>query len=510
MLLVCRLQTVAEKFVPRPLLRMCRNVIWIPIRHRYGQLPVSEAFTQVYRNNLWGKIDGEEYFSGRGSLDEFARPYVEWVVSFINEHNIKTVVDLGCGDFRIGQRICAATSVNYVGVDIVAELISHNQSQYGNSSISFQCTNIIEDELPDGQLCLIRQVFQHLSNWQISSVLAKCVKYPYLLVTEDVYNGRGVRPNLDMSHGPDNRLFKRSGVFLDYPPFNLVTETILEAPRPMTFSTLRTSVIVQDRDPHQYARIGFSSMTNHSQFRVDQHVAFQKNARNVDLSNSQRQRTLKKKIEFFMELTQSFGNMQGKKMVEIGCGTGLFTECLAARAPSVKIFATDVFPEILEIAKRRLNRYDNVQCLTFDAEAIDSSSAFLDGFDIIYGVDVLHHLEDPVLALGNWIKISKPGSRLIFIEPNAWNLALYLRESRRPEEARFKYSTRSNVVRWLKESGWKSVEARYAPLYLPNGPKRLWDAFATLENLLHKVPPLKSMAGCIVLTARAPPTMRRA
>src|SRR3954452_8227143 len=101
---VGRLQTVAEKFVPHPILRMCRNVLWAPIRHRYGQLPVAEAFTRIYHNNLWGKIEGDKYFSGRGSLDEFVRPYIKWIVSFINEYNIKAVVDLGCGDFRIGQQ----------------------------------------------------------------------------------------------------------------------------------------------------------------------------------------------------------------------------------------------------------------------------------------------------------------------------------------------------------------------------------------------------------------------
>jgi SAM-dependent methyltransferase len=120
---------------------------------------------------LWGGIGGNEFFSGQGSLDKFAAPYVEWLTGFIAECGIKTIVDLGCGDFRIGQQICSAISVKYVGVDIVLDLIAFNQSRYGNATVSFKCVDIIEDELPDGDLCLIRQVLQHLSNAQISRVL---------------------------------------------------------------------------------------------------------------------------------------------------------------------------------------------------------------------------------------------------------------------------------------------------------------------------------------------------
>src|SRR5271169_6151167 len=118
------IQYIVENFLPTPILRKCRDLIWAPIRRRYGQLPVAEAFTRTYRNKLWGGIEGDRFFSGRGSLDKFATPYVEWLVRFIAERDIRTVVDLGCGDFRIGGQICSSTSINYVGVDIVPELIA--------------------------------------------------------------------------------------------------------------------------------------------------------------------------------------------------------------------------------------------------------------------------------------------------------------------------------------------------------------------------------------------------
>jgi Methyltransferase domain len=153
------------------------------------------------------------------------------------------VVDLGCGDFRVGQRICSAISVNYVGVDIVPGLIAYNQTRFGSDCVNFKCANIITDELPDGDLCLIRQVLQHLSNKQISQVLANCGKFPYLVITEDVYNGPNMRPNLDIMHGPDNRLHRRSGVFLDRAPFALRTQNVVEISCPEFNSVIRTCLI---------------------------------------------------------------------------------------------------------------------------------------------------------------------------------------------------------------------------------------------------------------------------
>ena len=247
-----QLGRIVRPFVPKPILRIREHLIWARtwsrIRQQYGQLSVAEAFAQTYSNKLWGGVEGNEFFSGIGSLDEFGTPYAEWLTGFIVERGIENVVDLGCGDFQIGQKICSVHSVNFIGIDIVPDLIKSNQSRHANANISFICADIIEDELPDGDVCLIRQVLQHLSNSQISRVLANCSKFPYLVVTEDIYCGRRMRPNVDIMHGPDNRLHKRSGVFLDKAPFCLETESVLEIPCPEFSSVIRTCLIERARE----------------------------------------------------------------------------------------------------------------------------------------------------------------------------------------------------------------------------------------------------------------------
>jgi hypothetical protein len=239
---------VAKRFAPETVLRMRENRIWAQTRQQYGRLPVAEVFIQTYRNKLWGNIEGEQYFSGEGSSEKFTVPYTEWLARFIDEREIDTIIDLGCGDFRAGRQICSALSVNYVGVDIVPDLIAYNQSRFGNDRVRFTCADIIEEELPDGDLCLMRQVLQHLSNEQISRVLANCMKFPFLVVTDDVYRGPDMRPNLDIMHGPDYRWFRRSGVFLDRAPFNMPAQVVLEIPYE-SGCAMRTCVIEQGRKP---------------------------------------------------------------------------------------------------------------------------------------------------------------------------------------------------------------------------------------------------------------------
>ena len=147
---------------------------------------MQEVFSEIYEKNLWGGTKGEPY-SGPGSRYAPAELYVKTVIEFILTNGISTVLDLGCGDFAIGKKIAAVCS-NYIGVDIVPKLIERNTRLFGSDRIRFACLDITNETLPDAQLCLIRRVLQHLSNEEISNVLAKVQKYPHLIITEHYPN----------------------------------------------------------------------------------------------------------------------------------------------------------------------------------------------------------------------------------------------------------------------------------------------------------------------------------
>lgn len=154
-------------------------------------------------------------------LDE----YVEVLQSFVGEREeIKTIVDLGCGDFNVGKRISPLFK-EYVGIDIVEKLMERNQSKFGSKSVSFICKDITSDELPSADMVCIRQVLQHLSNKDIQNFLNNIRgKYKYLVVTETLHRSWRFKANRDIFSGPGVRFHRKSGVVLDLPPFNLPYE----------------------------------------------------------------------------------------------------------------------------------------------------------------------------------------------------------------------------------------------------------------------------------------------
>jgi SAM-dependent methyltransferase len=209
----------------------------------YKRLPVGEVFSTIYQSRAWGSRQDRPFCSGDGSIREDAvGPYCDMVRAFIEGNNIKRVVDLGCGDFGVGSRFISP-EVSYIGVDVVRDLIDYNQKHFGSPSVEFRCLNMIDDDLPSGDLCLVREVLQHLSNAQIQKILKSLSRYQYVIVTEHVYSGDGLRPNLDKPQGPGTRIPKRSGIFLESPPFSCPAKLVLEIPK--DWNAVLRSVLIQ-------------------------------------------------------------------------------------------------------------------------------------------------------------------------------------------------------------------------------------------------------------------------
>lgn len=212
---------------------------------RYRNMKLQDVFEEIYGKRMWGGNNHSGSFnSGSGSDGTASRPYVEAISRYIQENGIQHVVDLGCGDFRVGSAIVAATDVRYKGVDITRSLIAHLNANVARPGVEFQCLNIVDDPLPEGDLYLIRQVLQHLSNRQIAAILEK-LRGTDAIVTEHVPTDPCVVWNKDKSAGPDIRLYRKSGVFLEHPPFCLSLEPLLEVPQPFNGvdAVLRTSLI---------------------------------------------------------------------------------------------------------------------------------------------------------------------------------------------------------------------------------------------------------------------------
>jgi len=200
------------------------------------------TFQDVYERNLWGSGDGRsKFFSGVGSRGEAARVYVRQMADLLRRNSQElgrplSVVDLGCGDFEVGRALLQSVpDLEYVGCDIVPELVAHNRAVYGAPNIRFCQLDLVSDPLPKGDVCLVRQVLQHLPNADIQSFF-KRADYHWIYVSEGHPATRTGTVNPDKAVGAEVRFDWRTGhgrgVELNQPPFNLKTQELFRAEAP--------------------------------------------------------------------------------------------------------------------------------------------------------------------------------------------------------------------------------------------------------------------------------------
>lgn len=233
-----RFREFLKRHTPWPLRQMSRRVRRLPRQLKDKRRNIKEVFTEIYAQNIWGERGLHQdkqfpFYSGPGSGETAGRPYADFVNSFIDANGIKTAIDLGCGDFRVGSRL-ARPSIHYIGIDVVETLIKANRKRFGSDTIEFRCLDIIADQLPGGDLCLVREVLQHLTNSEIAVILSKLEVFKWVIVTECQPGPPGsFKPNKDKPHGDQIRALWNSGVVLNAPPFNISNITlVLDIPIP--------------------------------------------------------------------------------------------------------------------------------------------------------------------------------------------------------------------------------------------------------------------------------------
>jgi len=217
------LKSALRKVVPKGIAAVYDGYRLEKSAERNRLMSTEAIFTEIYSTNRWGGSPGI-FFSGLGSHEAaIVSPYVAVVTAELQQLGASslTAVDLGCGDFSVGRRLAPACG-RYIGIDIVKQLIAHNERTFGSGSVSFRHANIVDDALPGGDICFVRQVLQHLSNEQIAAVLPKLDRFTWCFVTEHHPSpGRLIEPNKNKPHGDDIRVSRGSGVFLDEPPFRV-------------------------------------------------------------------------------------------------------------------------------------------------------------------------------------------------------------------------------------------------------------------------------------------------
>lgn len=219
-----RLKATAKRLVPDSVQAYLRRRRVTKMRRRNAARSATDVFTEVYDSGYWG---GDPYSSGSGSRGQAATEYAQLVSQLIVEFDLRRVVDVGCGDFHVASQFIAETDT-YIGLDVASNIILRNQPNTVPGRVEFAELDATKEELPSGDICLIRQVLQHLSNAQIEAILENAQRFPMVVVTEHWPSTASQRfANLDKPHGPDIRFDLDSWVDLGATPFSLPVEEVL-------------------------------------------------------------------------------------------------------------------------------------------------------------------------------------------------------------------------------------------------------------------------------------------
>ncbi len=140
---------------------------------------MEKIFRNIYLRRGW--FNG----SGSGSLPENTEIYRKFLQDFIRKNNVKTILDLGCGDWQ-STRLMNWDGLGYTGVDVVSQVVEDVKKRYAKENIDFIYADITEEELPPADLVIIKDVLQHWPNEIIQKFLSKLTPYSHVLVTNTV------------------------------------------------------------------------------------------------------------------------------------------------------------------------------------------------------------------------------------------------------------------------------------------------------------------------------------
>lgn len=128
-------------------------------------------------------------------------------------------------------------------------------------------------------------------------------------------------------------------------------------------------------------------------------------------------------------IEQTSSGLQGKRVVDIGCGGGILSESLAAHGASV--VGIDLGEKALGVAKlHQLESGSSVEYRLVAAETLAAESPA--AFDIVTCMELLEHVPDPASIVAACATLAKPGGLVVVStinrNPKAYALAILAAE----------------------------------------------------------------------------------
>jgi ubiquinone/menaquinone biosynthesis C-methylase UbiE len=120
--------------------------------------------------------------------------------------------------------------------------------------------------------------------------------------------------------------------------------------------------------------------------------------------------TIDPRIYHVQLLVEHFGDLNGKRVLDVGCGKGRFARVLHERFPQARVAAFDLAEAMLRFVPA------GVGACAGSMTALPFLTA---SFDCAYATESLEHAVDIDAAIAEMCRVVKPGGRIVIIDKNA-------------------------------------------------------------------------------------------
>jgi len=152
--------------------------------------------------------------------------------------------------------------------------------------------------------------------------------------------------------------------------------------------------------------------------------------------------------EVLKSLASANGICSDCRVLEVGCGTGNYIIALE-RLAVCECWGIDPSEEMLSRSKERSS---SVRFQHGRAEDLDLLSSF---FDLVFSVDVIHHVGDRLLYLQEAYRVLKSGGRMCTVTDSEWII-----RNRQPLAVYFPATVESELDRYPRISELKNLMGR--------------------------------------------------
>jgi ubiquinone/menaquinone biosynthesis C-methylase UbiE len=142
------------------------------------------------------------------------------------------------------------------------------------------------------------------------------------------------------------------------------------------------------------------------------------------------------------------GVQPGKLAADIGAGTGFITEGLIQKG--LKVIAVDQSKAMIREMRKKFQGIEAIDYRLGEAEKLPIEDKEV---DCVFANMLLHHIEDPLIAIREMVRILKPGGILVITDLDEHNFEFLRRE----HHDRWMGFKREDIERWFIEAGLKEV-----------------------------------------------------